>query len=232
MKTIRHILTSIVIVLSLLSVITIFICLSDTVFLSFSFNKTGFVNFLNHFSDFKNLYAATIAIVSVYYWIYQMDNIEKTNKRIEDEIIDKKKLNSIEESRYFHTKIQPIIADFYDFILKTDKSLFEYQWDYSDFTDESVFKQNPDWVVKFEKIRKQVQNKVNAVNFELDSLAANIIYGNIDKEVIFKLIGKPFCTQIKVLFPFIAGYRGRERKIDYLNNIVELFYMWESRTSE
>ena len=232
MKTIRHILTGIVIAFSLFSVITIGICLLETVFLPISLNKIGFINFFNHFSDFKNLYAATIALVSVYYWIYQMDNIEKTNKRIETEILDKKKQNSVEESRYFHTKIQPIVGEFYDLILKTDKTLFEFKWDYTEFTDESVNLQNPEWEINFQKIKEQIQNQVNSVNFELDSLAANVLHGNIDKETIFKLIGKPFCTQIKVMYPFIAGYRGEKRKMDYLNNIVELFNEWEPMTRE
>ena len=232
MKTIRHILTGIVIVFSLFSAISIFVCLSETVFLPISFSKVGFINFFNHFSDFKNLYAATIALASVYYWIYQMDNIEKTNKRIETEILDKKKQNSVEESRYFHTKIQPIVGEFYDFILKTDRTLLGFKWDYAEFTDESVNRQNPDWEISFEKIREQIQNQVNSVNFELDSLAANILHGNIDKETIFKLIGKPFCTQIKVMYPFIAGYRGKKRKMDYFNNIVELFNEWEPKTRE
>lgn len=225
-------LTSIVIAFSVLSLISIFICLSETVFLPISLDKAGLINFLNYFSDFKNLYAATIALVSVYYWIYQMDNMEKTNKRIETEILDKKKHNAIEEARYFHTKIQPIVGEFFDFIIKTDSKLLTDSWDYSEFTDESVYKQSPEWEDRFERIRKDIQNKVNSVNFELDSLAANILHGYIDKETIFKLIGKPFCTQIKWLYPFIAGYRGEKRKIDYLNNIVELFNEWESKTRE
>lgn len=232
MKIIRIILTGIVTVFSIFSLITMVICLSETISLPISFNKTGFVNFFYHFSDFKNLYAATIALISVYYWIYQMDNIEKTNKRIETEILDKKKQNSIEESRYFYTKIQPIVGEFYDLIQKTDKSLFEYNWEYEEFTDESVNQQNPKWEISFEKIREQIQHKVNAVNFELDSIAANILHGNIDKETIFKLIAKPFCTQIKTMYPFIAGYRGEKRKTDYFNNIVELFKEWEPKTRE
>jgi hypothetical protein len=213
-------------------VITILICLSETVILPISFDRKGFINLFNHFSDFKNLYATTVALVSVYYWIYQMDNIEKTNERIEIEILDKKKQNSVEESRYFHVKIQPIVGEFYDFISETDQTLFDYEWDYTEFTDESVNRQNPDWEISFEKIREQIQNQVNPVNFQLDSLAANILHGNIDKETIFKLIGKPFCTQIKVMYPFIAGYRGEKRKMDYFNNIVELFNEWEPRIKE
>jgi len=232
MKAIRQILTIIVIVFSLFSVITILICLSDTIILRFALDKAGFINFFNYFSDFKSLYAVTIALISVYYWIYQMDNIDKTNNRIETEILDKKKQNSVEEARYFHAKIQPIIADFYDFINETDRNLFNYTWNYSEFTDESVYKQNPEWENRFEDIREKIQKRVNIVNFELDSLAANILHGNIDKETIFKLIGKPFCTQIKVMFPFIAGYRGKKRKIDYFNNIVELFNEWEPKTRE
>lgn len=229
---IQWILTRIVILFSLFSVITIFVCLSETISLPISLNKDGFVNFLNYFSDFKNLYASTIALISVYYWIYQMDNIEKTNKRIENEILDKKKQNSVEESRYFHTTIQPIVRNFYTLITELDSSLFKYEWKFEEFTDESVSEQNPQWEAKFESVSLKIQNDVNKVNFEMDSLAANILHGNLDKETIFKLIGKPFCTQIKVMYPFIAGYRGKERKIDYLNNIVILFNEWEPKTRE
>jgi hypothetical protein len=56
--------------------------------------------------------------------------------------------------------------------------------------------------------------------------------GDVDKETIFKLIGKPFCTQIKVLYPFIAGFRSEKKKIDYFNNIVELFHEWEPKIKE
>ena len=56
MKIVRHILTGIVIIFSLFSVITIVICLSETRSLPIAFNKEGFINFFNHFSDFKNLY--------------------------------------------------------------------------------------------------------------------------------------------------------------------------------
>jgi len=66
----------------------------------------------------------------------------------------------------------------------------------------------------------------------LDSLASNILHGNIDKDLIFKLIGKPFCTQIGILYPFIAGYRGEKRKVDYFNNIVELFHTWKPKVEE
>lgn len=161
-----------------------------------------------------------------------MDNIEKTNKRLENEKTDKKKDNSIVESRYFHTTIQPIIRDFYDLVLEEDNVLFDYSWDYNVFTDESVNNQHPDWEVKYESIRKSVEKYINAVNFELDSLASNILHGNIDKDLIFNLIGKPFCTQIRILYPFIAGYRGEKRKMDYFNNIVDLFHEWKTKIEE
>lgn len=232
MKIVRLILKIIMIISLIFSTITIVLCLCETILLPFSPNKTGLIIFLNYFSDFKNLYTATIAIVSVYYWIYQMDNIEKTNTRIENEILDKKKQNSVEESRYYHTKIQPIIFELYNSIYKTDKTLLNFTWNYSQFTDESVNIQNPEWELIFKENLEQIVIQVNSVNFELDSLAANILHGNIDKETIFKLIGKPFCTQIKVLYPFIAGFRSEKKKIDYFNNIVELFHEWEPKTRE
>ena len=232
MKITRLILKSIMIIFLIFSTITIVLCLCETIFLHFSPNKTGFIVFFNYFSDFRNLYTATIAIVSVYYWTYQMDNIEKTNIRIENEILDKKKQNSVEESRYYHTKIQPIIFELYNSIYKTDKTLLNFTWNYSQFTDESVNIQNPEWELIFKENVEQILIQINSVNFELDSLAANILHGNIDKETIFKLIGKPFCTQIKILYPFIAGFRSEKKKIDYFNNIVELFHEWEQKTKE
>jgi hypothetical protein len=232
MKTIRNILFIIVILLSLLSIISIIFCLCETIRLQFLFSKIGFLNFLNYFSGFKNLYASSIAMVSIYYWIFQIDNIEKTNKRLENEKTDKKKANSIVESRYFHTKIQPIIRDFYDIILEKDKTLFEYTWVYTVFTLESVLDQHPVWDEKYELIRKPVEKYINSVNFELDSLASNILHGNIDKVLIFKLIGKPFCSQVRILYPFIAAYRGAKRKIDYFNNIVDLFNEWNLKVKE
>lgn len=232
MKTVKLLLVGLMISLVICSVVTLVICLSETIFLPFLFNKTGFINFFDYFSDFRNLYTATIAIVSVYYWICQMDNMEKTNIRIENEILDKKKQNSVEESRYFHTKIQPIIFELYNSIYKTDKTLLNYTWNYSQFTDESIKIQNPEWELIFKENLDQILIQVNSVNFELDSLAANILHGNIDKETIFKLIGKPFCTQIKVLYPFIAEFRSEKKKKDYFKNIVELFHEWEPKTKE
>jgi hypothetical protein len=67
-----------------------------------------------------------------------MDNIEKSNTRFEEEKIDTKRENALIESRYFHTTIQPIIRKLFDLILEKDKSLFDYNWSYDIFTDESV----------------------------------------------------------------------------------------------
>ncbi len=218
-----------IILLSSLTIFSIFLSFFEVFQLDFSFNRAGLIYLLTFFLDFKNLYASTIAVISFYYWIFQMDNIEKSNTRFEEEKIDTKREYALIESRYFHTTIQPIIRKLFDLILEKDKSLFDYKWSYDIFTDESVHLQNSEWEDKFEAIEIFVKKEVNAVNFELDSIAANILHGNIDRELAFNLIGKPFCNQIKSLYPFIAGYRSENRKSDFLNNIVELFNEWNPK---
>jgi len=232
MKTLRYVLLSILITLTLFSIGSIILTLFETAYLPFMISKEGFIIFLNHFADFKNLYTATIAVMSVYYWIYQMDNMNLTNSRIEGEIVEKKKENTLVESRYFYNRIQPQIRDFFDKINSIDNTLLSYTWDYSNFNDQSVHSQNSYWEIRYEIIRNDIEKDVNAINFELESFSSNILHGNIYKELAFELIGEPFCVQIKVLFPFIAGYRSKDRKIDYFNNIVTLFKDWNLKSIE
>lgn len=48
----------------------------------------------------------------------------------------------------------------------------------------------------------------------------------------FELIGKPFVKQVQLLYPFIATYRGEERKIDYFNNIIQLYSKWSVKIKQ
>lgn len=229
LEIIKSVLLLFLFLLSLFSVVSLIFCIFEVIKLDFSFNKTGLLYFISFFQDFKSLYASTIAVISIYYWIIQMDNIEKSNTKWEKEQIDKKKENAIVESRYFHAKFQPIVRALFDLVIEKDESLFEYKWNFDHFTDESVNRQNPTWETKFEAIENLVKKELNAVNFELDSIAANILHGDIDNELAFKLIGKPFCYQVRILYPFIAGYRSEKRKIDYLSNTVALFNTWNPK---
>ena len=230
MKNIRSLLLAIVILLSLFSALTLIVCLINLSSDSFAFNKDGFIHFVNAFGDFRNLYASTIALLSVYYWIYQMDNMEKTNERIENDLIDKKKQKTVELSRSYYTVFQPIIKKFYSKIESIDNNLLLYNnWDYQNFSSESVIHSNISWKVSFIKNKIQFQEELDSVIYELESFSANILHGEINREMMLQLIGKPFCLQVKVMYPFISIYRDQDSDKDYFSNVVELFKAWNEK---
>lgn len=232
MKIVKYALLVIVILLFVISLISIFFCICEISYLPVALNKTGMIYLLAQFSGFNNLYASTIAMISVFYWIYQMDNMEKTNKRLLEETINKKKQNAVELSKYYHTSFQPIILEFYDLINEMEKDLLLIQdWNYDEFNDKSV-KKNLHWVRWHRENKDKIRDKESAVIYELESLAANILYGDIEKEMMFKLIGKPFCDQVRVMFPFIAIYKNGNRETDYFENIPELFKKWYPKTNK
>lgn len=232
MKIVKYVLLGLVILLISMSLISSFFCICEILHLPVAFNKTGMIYLLAQFSDFKHLYASTIAMISVFYWTFQMDNMEKTNKRIEAETVNKTIQNTVELSKDYYTSLQPVILKFYDLIKEYDNELILYnKWDYNEFNDDSIREKNVYWKLSYHKIKDKTRNQESAVINELESFAANILYGNIDKEMMFKLVGEVFCLQVKVMYPFIATYRTREKTTNYFENTVELFKNWNPKTN-
>ena len=229
MKYIKYSLFAILVLLTIMSVFSIILTLISDFQFELDLSKSGFLFFLETFKNFSGLYAGTIAVISVYYWIFQMNISQNTLNRIEKETIEKKKERALDASNFFYIEINPSLRELYKKVYEADPGLLKSNWELEKFTDESVTKQNSNWEKKYERVRIEIQDNVLRLNSMLEAFAAQINHGNFDEALSFKLFGKPFCTIIRNIYPFIAGYRSVKREQDYYNNIVNLYKKWSSK---
>src|SRR5690554_8042710 len=95
MTLLRYLLVLILFSSGLFSAVTIYFVLVEAFDLRIDWSKHGVVYFLSQFSEFKNLYTATVAVFSVYYWTIQMESILQSNRRIEESKRNLKKDNAL-----------------------------------------------------------------------------------------------------------------------------------------
>lgn len=222
----KIILVSILVLISVFAAISIYFVVIEASGYNVDCSKQGLVNFLGFFSEFKTLYAATIAVFSVCYWTIQMESIIKSNQNIEESKRNLKKDNALKESRYFHTDVQRKVREFFKKVKTADSSLFDYSWDMTDFDYKSAGNQSAEWNKKYDALDSDIVANGFIIILEFESLAAHVLNGEIDKTMAFKLFGKPYCKQVEVLYPFIACSRKGDVKIDYLTNLVDLYREW------
>ncbi len=224
MKIFTTITGFLIIIITVISVVSLCFSLNDAFDLRFSFNKNGIILFIEQFEKFYGLYAGNIVLISVYYWMRQLKQIEQSNKKI---TIDK----TITEARYFYSQFQPIAGKFILDMREIDDSLFDINWNYSDFYRESVKVQNDSWLLSYSKASEKVKDymKVNQVFHELDALSGAALFGDIDDELLFKLIGKGYCAQVEILYPFISTYREKTGKMMYFDNVPVLYKKWKQK---
>lgn len=231
MKYLKNTLKILLVVFASLSILSILFTIMDNLQLNFDWSRAGFIYFLGTFKVFGGLFTGTIALMSVFYWIFQMEVSQKTLDRIKKETIDKKKENTVEASDKFYIEITPALRKLYEKLNSANPGLLTSNWNLDEFTDESVDRQNRVWEVIFEEHRSKIQEDVINFNSMLEAFSARINYGVCDDELAFELFGKAYCQIINWLYPFIAGYRGLTRRHDYYNNIVKLYKNWSAKLS-
>lgn len=224
LKYFKVLVLGLLVFLSGLSLLAFFFSLFELFQFEWDFSKNGLKVFLDGYKEYFGLFTGTIILISVYYWVRQIENIEQSNRK---KLVE----NTIAESRYFYSKIQPIAGDFIFEMRKIDESLFDEVWDYSDFSRDSVREQNGAWLNGYRNASDQVENfmTINQVFFELEGLSSAALNGDIDENLLFKLMGKSYCHQIKALYPFISTHNDPQNQTDYFENIPKLFQKWNEK---
>jgi len=228
LKWFKRIIILFLIILSIISIATLIVTLINLFQWNFNISKKGFEFLIEEFNPFTGLYAGNIVLISVYYWMRQLENIEQSNRK---KIVD----NTISEGRYFNSNIQPIAGDFIKKFRDIDETLFDIAWDYSNFTFKSLEEQNQDWLDNYQIRHQQPEvgnyMKNNQIFFELDSLSGSALYDDVDDDLLFKLIGKGFLSQVEVLYPFISVNRDEHGTRFYFHNIPELYKKWKPKAT-
>ena len=229
MKTIKYILISLAIIFGIVLLIGFFLILAKTFRMEFDFTSTGFSRFILEFNSLRKLFTVTIALLSMYFILFQIENITKSNKRTEEILENDIKSKTLEQSFFFYTRQQLLIREIYLLISKESDYLLSQSWVLTEFTDHSVNEQNPKWEKKYERLVQPIKDKIINILNQFESLSATILNGNIDKDLAFNLFGRPFNRQIETLYPFISGYRSREKpdNEDNYNSIVKLYNEWK-----
>jgi len=221
------VLLSIFLFFSLVAIIFVIVHLFP---LSWSFNLDGFRYFILKFSDFKGLFAGNIVLISVYYWMQQIDNLNSTNSRLEKERLERKQQNSVDESRKFFTHTLNKTSDFISHINNISRGLFGHKWDNLEFSFNSLSKQNFEWIKKIQNIERQHGSKdkvIKQIVYELESVSSIILHGDLDQDLINNLIGEYYINIIEILYPFIAYLR--DDKEDVIGDkTIELYKKWSN----
>lgn len=229
MKVIKSILLSLSVLLGIILIIGFFLILAKTFQMKLELSANGFSNYTKEFSSLKELFTVTIALLSTYFILFQIENIKISNKRTKEILENEIKSKTLEQSNFFYIQLQPRVRETYLIIDKCNKYLLTQKWIFIEFTDQSVSEQNLKWEKEYDELNQVVKDKIIEIINQFESLSAIILYGNIDHEMAFNLFGRPFIRQIEVMYPFIAGNRSREKKEneDNYNSIIKLYNDWK-----
>lgn len=232
MKLIKNILIVLSVVFGIVLTIGLLLVLTETFQLDFSIDSQGFSNFISHFESLKELFTVTVALLSAYFILYQIENLTVSNSRTKEILENEINNRTLELSSKFYVEIQPLIRETFVYIKNCSDYLLTQEWDFDEFSDESVDKQNHDWEIQFEnRIPQILKDKIIEIMNNFESLSAIISNGNIDNELAFKLFGRPYINQIETFYPFIAGNRSN-KKNEYEDNyseIVRLYRNWKQK---
>ena len=231
MKSFKKLIIILVSFFTLILSIGLFLALSKVCSLPYEFSYDGFSFLTSHFNNLNGVFTITIALLSTYFILFQMESIQATNNHTEKVLGNETNNKTIEQSFYFYTKLQPEIKVTFSLVENSSAYLLNQKWNIDEFTDHSIAEQNLNWENEFKKLDSTLENKVTNILNQFESLSASILYGNVDKSMAFDLFGRPYLRQIQYLYPFISAYRSREKKSkeDNYSCIVELYNQWNSK---
>lgn len=204
--------------------------LIDIFQLEMDFSANGFSYFTDKFEPLKELFTVTVALFSAYFILHQIENLSISNNRATEILENEIKSKTLEISNSFYVKIQPLIRETFIYIKSRSNYLLTQDWDFNEFTDQSVNEQNKHWEKTYEGLPQQFKDKITNILNNFESISSIISNGNIDETLAFNLFGRQFTKQIEIFYPFIAGYRSinnNESKDNY-SEIVKLYKNWKS----
>ena len=219
------ILLSLFIICTLIAIVFVMIYLFP---LKWSLDLAGFKYFISQFDDFKGLFAGNIVLISVYYWMLQITNLNNSNTRLKTEIKERKRQNSVEETRKYFTHTEVKISDFISHINNFGVQLFGYNWNTSEFSYNSLTQQNFPWVQTYQNMERNhgSQSKfLNEITNEFESVSAIILHGDLDQKLMNNLMGKSFISRIETLYPFIAYIKNNDDSLGL--KTIELYEKWK-----
>lgn len=242
----KHFLKLLILIFSLLSIISLLYISYDGFFvkkLVLDITEIEyFKNFIRLFNDFKDLYIATISLLTIYFALKRVDIAQKSNNNTLQQIkittteINNKskneiKYNSIEQCNYFYNKIQPSIVEAYK-KLKSKDAFWQtsYEWEIGDFTIEDIRRQNIKWIDEFEKLDSETKSIFALVINKLEIFSLNVLDGKLDQQFVFNAIYQMYKDQINILYPIISTMRTEriEDTSNYMNKCVALYEFWRT----
>jgi len=229
MKLIKQIIKILYMFFGVLLIIGVILNLIHAMQLDFDISTKGFKYFINSFNSLKEIFTITIALLSVHFILFQIENISKSNARaiyiLENEIRDK----TLELSQLFYINIYSQTHEIIKEMESINNYLISQEWDTNDFDSYTLEKQNSKWKVEFKKLPTRVINNIEINLNQLESLSATILNTNIDEKLAYKLFGIQFLRLISNLYPFISIYRFRylTEETNFYSNIFKVFKKWD-----
>jgi len=196
-----------------------------------NFSSNGFSIFIGLYEPLKQIFTIDVALMTIYFILFQIENIRLSTERTERILNNEVKNKTLEMSKFFYVEIQGLLRDLLPMIEHRSTYLLHQNWNMIDFTDESILEQNPKWESEYEILQDTVKPFITNLFNNLEYLSSNILIGNVDKDLAFKLLGRPYCAIIGSFYPFISRLRNRDEKQgeNLYESIVDLFSEWDKK---
>ena len=234
MKEIKSILIGFSILFGIILIVGVVLVLAETFKMQLELSANGLSIFTENFTSLNSIFTVTIALLSTYFILVQVENLTISNRRTSEILENELKNMALNQSKFFYTELQARVRETYILIDNRSKYLLSQKWDIIEFNDESVCEQNLKWEQEYENLQQSVKDRIIEILNQFESLAAIVLYGNIDKGLAFDLFGRPFIRQIETWYPFISGYRSRKKEIkeDNYNSIIKIYNEWSKEINK
>lgn len=208
--------------LSALSIASIFVALARATEYKFDLCSIESIEFFFHFfSSYYSLYGATITLIIGYLAIRkhiysrERDFLVETQKAIDS----------------YYEKTIPAIQEIFTILEKEEIDLFGANYDYNEFTVQALKEVNPalnEQLMALSKTNQAHHNKIIIAIGHIESFASKMKAGLVNQDYAIEILGQTYCTQIESLYPIIAGYRGRNRGLNYFETQINLYHKWRA----
>lgn len=196
---ILEVIKNLLVVLSVLAVLSILV---KACRLPWDISPNGFSVFVQLYSNYSILFAATFVVINMQLVIEQQNNTQTENE---------KKWNaertnaSLVQCQYYLNDIQIAFMNFRSNSIHDGTPIV---WgNLSEISRKGLKEAYPDFLKKFHSIEKQTFREGAMLLYKLDAFAATFIHGITDSEVGRNTIGYLYCQQVGALMGFIAYCR-------------------------